>query len=441
MRRGGWLRFVAARWFAATRASGGSAGSYLAAAGIAVGVAALIVILGVMNGFQLGYIESILEVSSFHLRFEEERSGGPDLDVARRLASVPGVRSVLPFHETQVLIASRSGRSLPLRLSVLPEDAAMRDPGMFRSLSPSSANFPPRSGLLIGVELARYLGLGLGDEVDVVAVIQSASEGVETRSCRLTIAGTFRSGYYDFDFGLGFVSEDAVAELFPREETRRYVYGIKLSDRYRDSELAVRLGAVLTEARRVGLARQGDAAHFESWREYNRAFFGALRTEKTLMILLVGLIFVVVGVNIHHAMRRTVAERMEDIALLKAVGAGSSEIRRVFVLDGLAVGGGGAFVGLVVGLLIAVNVNEVFGIVEALVNGASQLWARIAGSADTQFRVFSPEYFYLMEVPVRVLFPETLFVVAAAAASAALAAGSAAARVSALEPAEVLRYE
>jgi lipoprotein-releasing system permease protein len=160
------------------------------------------------------------------------------------------------------------------------------------------------------------------------------------------------------------------------------------------------------------------------------------------MMLLIGLIFLVVGVNIFHSMRRAVAERTEDIAVLKAMGADSGQLRRIFVLDGLAIGTGGAVVGLVIGLLIAVNVNEVFSIVETIVNGAVDLAARMLGSfGGSDFRIFSPQYFYLMEVPVRVLFPETFFVTAAAIASAAAAAASAAGRVSGLAPAEVLRYE
>jgi len=147
-------------------------------------------------------------------------------------------------------------------------------------------------------------------------------------------------------------------------------------------------------------------------------------------------------VNIFHSMRRAVAEKTEDIAVLKAMGASPEELERVFVIDGLAIGAGGAFVGLVFGLLIAVNVNEVFALVEALVNGAAFLASRILGGLGMgDFRVFSPQYFYLLEVPVRVLFPETFFVTAAAIASAAGAAAAAARRVSSLMPAAVLRYE
>jgi lipoprotein-releasing system permease protein len=160
------------------------------------------------------------------------------------------------------------------------------------------------------------------------------------------------------------------------------------------------------------------------------------------MMVLIGLIFLVVGVNIFHSMRRAVAEKTEDIAVLKSLGASPDDIGRVFVLNGLAIGAGGAFIGLVLGLLLAVNVNEVFALVEAFVNGLAAFAARMAGSlGGGDFRVFSPQYFYLMEVPVRVLFPETFFVTAAAIAAAAIAAAAAARRISSLAPSEVLRYE
>lgn len=433
MRRREWIRFVSGRWFAARKASGGSASSVLASAGIAVGVAALVVVLGVMNGFQMGYVDSILEISSFHVRIEDERAGGPDEGLLAGLAGLPGLKSVLPFAETQVLLSTEEGRSMPIRVRAVPADAPSRDPGLAQALGLEGRAFPPEEGLVLGAELARYLNLAAGDEVELLSVFSDPEEGVETRSRRFRIARTFRSGYYDFDFGLAFASFGEAAALFPSGRPLPYVYGVKLKDRYGDGAFA--LGAApLVKAR-------GGSGRIETWREYNRSFFGALRTEKTVMMLLVGLIFAVVGVNIYHAMRRSVAERMEDIALLKAVGGGAEEIRSAFVLDGLAIGGGGALAGLLLGLLVAVNVNEVFGLVEAVANAAAALWSRVSGLSGGDFRVFSPQYFYLMEVPVRVLFPETLFVVAAAVASAAGAAGAAASRVASLEPAEVLRYE
>jgi lipoprotein-releasing system permease protein len=439
MRPARWIGFVSARWFAARRESGGSASSALAAAGIAIGVAALIVVLGVMNGFQYSYIDSILEASSFHVRVASESpaGAGPDEALASRLASIKGVSSVLPFSETRSLITSKDGRSFPLTLRELPSDAGKRDPGLAKALHIEESGMeggPTGEGIVLGAELARYMDLQPGSQVELLVVSSGGEEGVEAKSVRVRVDGLFRSGYYDFDFGMALVSfsSKAAAAIFPADRPRLYTYGVKLSDRYADRAFCERAQAEL------GLG----ADKVESWRDYNRAFFGALRMEKTVMMLLVGLIFLVVGVNIFHSMRRAVAEKTEDIAVLKAMGASPEDLRRVFVLDGLAIGSGGAAVGLLVGLLIAVNVNEAFSLVEALVNGVAYLWSRLAGTlAGGDFRVFSPQYFYLMEVPVRVLFPETLFVVAAAIASAAAAAASAARRVAHLAPAEVLRYE
>lgn len=432
-----WVGFVSRRWFAAKRESGGSASAFLAASGIAIGVAALIVVLGVMNGFQSSYIDSILEVSSFHVRVESEGSSGPDEALASRLAAEKGAKSVLPFAETRSLITSKDGRSFPITLRALPSDARKRDPGMAAALrfeDPRAKEGPSGDGIVLGAEIARYLGLEPGSQVELLVVFAGGEEGVEAKTVRVRVDGLFRSGYYDFDFGMALMSfsSKAAAEIFPADREQRYIYGVKLADRYADRSFCARIGAEL------GLG----ADRVESWRDYNRAFFGALRTEKTVMMLLVGLIFLVVGVNIFHSMRRAVAEKTEDIAVLKAMGAGPEELGGVFVLDGLAIGAGGAAVGLALGLLIAVNVNEVFSLVEAAVNGASFLWSRIVGRiSGEEFRVFSPQYFYLMEVPVRVLFPETFFVVTAAIASAAAAAASAARRVALLAPAEVLRYE
>jgi lipoprotein-releasing system permease protein len=385
-----------------------------------------------MNGFQLGFIDSILEIASFHVRIEADRSGGPDEALAARLAADPAVRSVLPFAETRCLLESPDGRTQAIELRAVPTDAANRDPALLPALGIAPPLFPQGGGLVLGSELARSLNVSPGQYVDLVVVSASAAEGVEAKTIRMRIARTFRSGYYDYDAGLAFVSLREAGSIFPHNRVVSYIYGIKLKDRYADASFVDRLHAV------YGLP----LSSLESWRDYNRAFFGALRTEKSMMMLLIGLIFLVVGVNIYHAMRRTVAERMEDIAVLRAIGSRSESVQWTFMLDGLAIGLGGALTGLIFGLFIAVNVNEVFAVAGALIKGVGDIVARFRGMAGGgDFQVFSPRYFYLVEVPVRVLFPETFFIFAAAVGSAILSAGIAARSVSRLEPAAVLRCE
>jgi lipoprotein-releasing system permease protein len=346
---------------------------------------------------------------------------------------MPGVVSVIPFAETRCLAAGAGGRGYPVTIRALPEDAGARDPAMMRALNISGEAFPPvGGGLVVGAELARYLGLQVGSWARLTIVTAGGDEGVQARELRVTVAATFRSGYYDFDSSMALLSVGEAARIFPADSPMLRCYGVKLEDRYADGAAAERIRSEL------GLP----AGDVQAWRDYNRAFFGALRTEKIVMMLLIGLIFLVVGVNIFHSMRRAVAERSEDIAVLKAVGASAGSIRMAFTLDGLAVGTIGALAGLAVGLFIAVNVNEVLSIAEGLAGLASSIASRVAGIASGgDYRVFSPQYFYLAEVPVRVLFPETFFIVAAAVGSSAAAAAAAAGKAAALAPAEVLRYE
>jgi lipoprotein-releasing system permease protein len=442
MRSLGWTGFVSLRWFATKRESGGSVSAVLAAAGIAIGVAALILVISVMNGFQLGYIDSVLEVSSFHLRIDDTRrigatlSSAPGETLAAGLAVEPGVASVLPFIETRCLVSSLAGRSSPLSLRALPDDAYARDPGLMGKLgfveTEGGLPWPGRGGIFLGAELAHYLDLAPGDVIDVLVVSAGGAEGAEARTLPIRIDGLFRSEYFDFDFGMAVMPFSAALPIFPSGSEQVFTYGIKLDDRFSDERAASRISRDLSL----------DPERIQSWRVFNRAFFSALRIEKTVMMLLIGLIFLVVGVNIFHSMRRAVAEKTEDIAVLKAMGASPGEIGRVFMLDGLAIGAGGALLGLALGLVLAVNVNEVFSIVESLVNSLAAIASRLAGGlGGDEFRFFSPQYFYLMEVPVRVLYPETFFVTTAAIAAAVSAAAAASRRISSLAPAEVLRYE
>lgn len=428
MSRRAWIRQVSARWLSARKSAGGSGPSALASAGIAVGVAALIVVLGVMNGFQRGYIDTILEVSSYDVRLETPDRRAVDAELLPKIRSEKGVKCAVPFVEEQVLASGSDGRGLPLRIRTLPPDIDGIDPGFVAALGLTPGRMGDVEGLVIGSEFARFLNVVVGDEIDVLGVSADREEGVSTYSRRLPVGAVFHSGFYDFDMSLAFVVKKGEGGVLPATGSGPVSIGIKLDDRNRDSAFVARLEAMGIEGAM-------------GWRDYNKAFFGALRTEKTIMMLLVGLIFAVVGVNIYQSMRRNVHERMEEIALLRSLGGGASEIRGIFIADGLAIGFIGATCGLVLGLLIASNVNDILSFAGSVLNWASSAVARLSGGRPADLSVYSPEYFYLMEVPVKVLYPETVFVVGAAIASAGAAAASAARRIAGYEPAELLRHE
>lgn len=418
------LLLVSRRWFSGRKGSSGSLRTGLAVAGLAMGVAALIVVMGVMNGLQGGYIDSILEISSFHIRVVLPQDAGADGTEAARAAirAIPGVRSVLPFRETHVMALGPSGRELALSLAFLPEDAAALDPSLAKALGlQSTAGLPPADGILIGSEAGAALGAWPGSTLRLLGFSSSEEEGLGATSADLNLAGTFKSGYWEFDVGKAYLRQGPLSAGTLMPAGAATVLGIKLDNRYADRQALARIAA-------LPMMPEGAAT---SWREYNRSFFGALRTEKIVMLLLVGLIFAVVGVNIAYAMKRAVAARMQELAVLRAVGLGSGAIRDIFLAEGLTVGASGAAIGTATGLLVAANVNSILA--------AAQRLAAVFSAGSFSGGITAS--FYLDRVPVRIQTAETAFIALAAVAAAAFAAGSAASRAVLPSPAEVLRNE
>ena len=426
-----WVLFVAFRYIF----KGRSNSPVLSVLGIAVGVLALIVIIAVMNGFQLGFIESILEISSYHLRlesFSENKTG----ELQSILLSVPGVKSAVPFKEFQALARGKRTSQQAVLVRGVNEDAADIDYLMNSRLDFEAGYFDLSNSynVLLGSELARRLGAVIGDSITLYSItgILSAEDeesGFET----FNVTGIFRTGYYEYDCSWAFINIDKVALLDNESEL---ILGVKIANRFQDKNILEQAKKRLTGYEGVKLS---------SWRDYNRSFFGALRTEKLFMFILVGLIFIVVGLNIFQAQRRSVMQRREEIGLLRAVGGSKISVQSVFVFDGGLIGLAGAGLGLIFGLLIASNIPRFFSGIEKIVNMVISLINIIAfhlgfGPAGN-FSVFSPTVFYIKEIPSRII-PHEVIIIFMFGFLSALAAGWIASRkATKIQPAEVLRYE
>ena len=426
-----WIYFVSARHFRTKRREKGHTAGILSVLGIAAGVMTLIAVLAVMNGFQLGTIEDILEVGSFHVQIDAS-SVAPG--TAGMVADLPGVRVAIPYAQTYGLAYGYFPDPLAIVVRAVPRDVLERDARLAENLQIVSGLWSLASGeIVLGQELARRLGARVGDTVEVVGWSGALAPGSPATS-PFRVAGVFRSGFLEYDAAWSFVGLGGGAGALEIDEPNRI--GVKLNDRFRDRLVVQRLQSALPGMR------------VESWREYNRAIFGALRLEKTMMMLLIGLIFIVVGVNIYQSLRRSVVERTEEIGVLKAIGAPPLPLQLVFVLEGLWIGLAGGLGGLGLGLLVSHNINELFGAAEVVVNavagaatwvGALFSGAEPAGSGS--YTIFSPAYFYLEAVPAVVVPLEVAGIVAFAILSATAAAYVASRRVSTIAPASVLRYE
>ena len=350
-----WIGFVAGRYVSSGRKN--SPSSVLSVLGIATGVLALTIIIAVMNGFQLGFIENILEISSCHLRLESSFRNVQDSKITEKIRAIPEVTSVLPFQELNVLVRGRQSNPRGALIRGVSEDALLLDPGLAGKLIMEDGFFDlgESRNIVLGAELARLLLVSVGDRVNLLSITGIiGNEGGDDERI-YTVSGIFRSGFYEYDLGWAFINIETAMEL---ANSSSPVLGIKLKNRWQDHRAMAEIKKAL-----VSLEISENEIALSSWRDYNRAFFGALRTEKLMMFILVGLIFIVVGVNIFQAQRRTVLERREEIGLLRALGASDRAVRLVFVWDGFIIGLLGAGAGLILGLVIAFNIQAFFSLI------------------------------------------------------------------------------
>jgi len=427
-----WAFFVAARYIF----KGRSSSPVLSVLGIAVGVLALIVIIAVMNGFQLGFIESILEISSYHLRLEffpEEKSK----ELQETAVSLSGVTAAVPFREFQGLARGKRSSQQAVLVRGLPENALFLDLKMSEKLDFfkfGDGNFNiSNNNILLGTELARRLNLRIGDEVTIYSITGIFNAEDEGGYDNFTVTGIFNTDYYEYDLGLAIININSKA-FFDNESDLKM--GIKLANRFQDKNFLELLKRRFSDYEGIKIS---------SWREYNRSFFGALRTEKLFMFILVGLIFIVVGLNIFQAQRRSVLQRREEIGLMRAVGGSKRAVQFVFIFDGAIIGLAGASAGLLLGLVIALNIPSFFTLIENLVNVFIRIINLIAdifgGGMEDNFMIFSPAVFYIKEIPSRLLVQEVIIIFMFGFLSALFAAWFASGKVIKIQPAEVLRYE
>ena len=424
-----WITFLSSRYLWGRERDSKNVTQILSALGLAAGVLTLITVISVMNGLQMGYISSILEIGSYHIRIDAQDVPSEFEDTVRKER---GVKSCVRFADIQVLSQGSLSRMSPINVRCVDSDAATGDAGFMQHLKITSGSFNLKgeNSVILGSELARYLRLKVGDSFVIMALSGETFNTLKPKNIDFKVTGIFKTGYYEYDRNLAIMSLESVPML--QSGPPDFKLGIKLNNLYRDKALVERLSTV-TGAQAV------------SWRDYNKAFFGALRMEKYAMMFLICLIFVVIGVNIYNFMRRSVSEKIEDIAVLYSLGVQEKDVRRIFITEGAFVGIFGGVLGVALGLLISINLNAIFAIAGKVVSWPGQVFSRLFGDlfdfAGVQFQLFSPDYFYIQEVPVQVMFSEVVFAFFFAFFAALVSAYLAVKKLDVKNPASVLRCE
>ncbi len=320
--------------------------SVVSVLGVALGVAALIIVLGVMTGFSNELRDKILGVNA-HVMVMSLEGGFSDYESYLEKASqVPGVLGVTPFIYSEVMLSSANGvkgvvlRGIDPRTagSVLSIENNMKV-GKLSDLD--NTDGPPR--IIIGKELSKRLALGIGSRVNLLSPSgKRTASGFTPKVEIFDVCGVFQTGMFEYDSTLAFVSLDAARKLLGLKRIRATGLELKVDDVYQAAAIAKRVKAAL-----------GPTVYTRNWMEMNANLFSALELEKTAMAIILVLIVLVGSFSIITTLVMMVMEKTKDIAILMSMGATRRNIRRIFMLQGSAIG----FVGTFFGYLLGIGAN------------------------------------------------------------------------------------
>ncbi|HEX6016812.1 MAG TPA: lipoprotein-releasing ABC transporter permease subunit [Burkholderiaceae bacterium] len=328
--------------------------------GIALGVAALIIVLSVMNGFQKEVTDRMLSVIPHIEVFSADGSALPDWRATAAICKRnPEVVAAAPFIASQSLLARGDTLRGAMVRGILPDEEAHITELAARLRGTTLAALQPGAWrIVLGVELARQLGVRTGDAVTVVAPSgQVTPAGVLPRLKQFTLAGTFESGHYEYDSALAWIHLDDAAKLYR-------VAG----------PTGVQLRLVdLHQARRVAQelqAQLGPEFVVSDWTRTNRNWFEAVQIEKRLMAIILTLIVAVAAFNLVSTLVMTVTDKRADIAILRTLGASPRSVMGIFVVQGATAGVLGTASGVAIGLLVAFNIDVIVPFIERTLNVA-----------------------------------------------------------------------
>ena len=379
----------------------------LSVAGVAAGVGTLVIALAVNTGFRQTLQDRLLGVTA-HVNLT--RPGAEGLRNYRALAAqlerTPGVRSVAPaIYQTVLLSAGGRARGIVLK-GIDPEAERRSDEALRRVVAGKgdfSADADGIDAILLGRMLSEELGLRAGDYLTLTSPQGRLTPfGMIPRSRRFRVAGIFDSGFYDYDANWGFVTLAAAQGLAGTSDLVSV-----LEFRVEQVDRAPGIAAAL-------LRKAGQGYATSTWMDENRALFRALRLEKLVTAIFIGLITFVAGLNVLVVLAMTVSDKARDIAVLMAMGARREQVRNIFILQGLAVGAVGTLIGLAAGYALAWAADsyrlipldpQVYAVpfVPFHANGFDALWIAAAALAISVAATFVPARAAARILPVEIL--------------------------------------
>lgn len=383
--------------------------------GIMLGVATLIIVMAVMNGFRTELVSRILGINGHMI---VQPSDGPFTDYAAlsdKFSAVPGVKMALPLVEGQVLASARAGGSTGALVRGVRAEDLTKLKAVSENIKPGDmVGFASGQGVLIGTRMAEQLGLSVGDLITLTSPDGDITPmGVSPRVKSYKISGLFEIGMSEYDSSIIFM---------PLEEAQLYFNAEGL---VQSIELFVDKPDDIDNLKPKVEEAAGRQIAITDWRQRNQTFFSALQVERNVMFMILTLIVLVAALNIISGLIMLVKDKGSDIAILRTMGASAGAIMRIFFMTGAAIGIVGTIGGVLLGVLVCVNIESV-----------RQFFSWVSGTV-----LFNPQVYFLSQLPAEMDFSETMSIVVMALTLSFIATIFPAWRASRLDPVQALRYE